>query len=83
MTGAVNYARHLGSGHYVFLALGERPDPAWVTDQWSWWKQPRGTWVREIGETPEMACGRTAHELEICSSCRATQAGIAARGGAR
>lgn len=82
MSGAVNYARH-ELGHYVFLAMGERPDPAWLGPAWVWWKEPRGTSTREIGETPEMACGRTAHRVTLCSSCRARAAGLAARGGER
>lgn len=80
MIGAVNYARHLPSGHYVFLALGEQPDTAWLSNEWAWWREPRGEVVRHIGETPEMACGRTVHALGICSSCRARLAGIAERG---
>ena len=79
MIGAVNYARHSASGHYVFLAMGERPDPSWLTSEWSWWEEPRGESVRKIGDTPEMACKRTEHRVRICSSCRAQLAGIAMR----
>lgn len=67
---AVNYARH-AHGHYVFLAAGERPDPAWLHPNWAWWEEPAGEFARKIGDTLDSACMRTEHGTRSCSRCRA------------
>jgi hypothetical protein len=74
---AVNYARHVTLGRYVFLARGEAPDPSWLEAEWAWWNPP-ASGVRLIGETPEQGCDRTKHRLALCGRCRATASGLAA-----
>lgn len=76
MTIAVNYARHDKLGDYVFLAPGEKPDPAWLTHEWAWHTLP-SPWARQIGETYESACVRSQHGTRSCGRCRAELAGKA------
>jgi len=62
VTIAVNYARH-DRGHYVFLAPGEKPEPAWLEPSWAWHERPT-PYARKIGETRSEAEWRVARSIE-------------------